>query len=83
MTYQLKLDPPLVNIELCSWFQKSYESIDDIASTDVDLVDARYEKKFGVRLVYGTPESKDAIKPIDAVEFPNESDAVLFVLKWS
>ena len=83
MPYELKFQEPLVNIELCSWFQKSYESIDDMESTDVDLVDARYEKKFGVRLVYGTPESKDAIKPILAIEFPNDSDAVLFVLKWS
>lgn len=50
---------------------------------DVDIVDRKYEKKFGVKLIYGTPESKDAIKPILAVEFPSKSEAVLFVLKWS
>jgi hypothetical protein len=80
--YQLKFQEPIVNIELCPWFQKSYDSIEDNLM-DVDIVDRKYEKKFGVKLIYGTPESKDAIKPILAVEFPSKSEAVLFVLKWS
>lgn len=83
MPYQLKFQEPIVNTELCPWFSKSYGSIEDWEYLDVDIVDLEYEKKFGVKLIYGTPERKDALKPIVAIEFPNETKAVLFVLKWS
>ena len=82
MSYQLKFKEPIVNIDLCPWFSKSYDSIEDNLM-DVDIVDRKYEKKFGVKLIYGIPESKDALKPIVAIKFPSKAEAVLFVLKWS
>jgi hypothetical protein len=71
------------SVEEPIWFSNSYSSIPELEYADVDLVDAQYEKKFNVRLIYGEPPENETMRPIMAVEFPSEADAMLFMLRWS
>lgn len=82
MTFRYTMKNPVVSIDNCSWFQKSYDEIED-ALRDVDEVDRDYEEKFNVKLIYGKPKEDGAVKPIVAVEFSSEEEATLFLLRWT
>lgn len=82
MTYRYEPSSPIKNVEDCRWFDNSYETIENWDHRDVDDVDYDYEKKFNLKLIYGDPENKDSIRPIIAIDFPSQEDAILFMLRW-
>ena len=69
------------SIDETDWFIKSYQTLDDLEVYDLDLVDKEYERKFNLKLHYQDNFTGN-IKPIVAIEFPNEYAATLFFLKW-
>ena len=83
MTCVLKLRRPIINFEEPMWFNKSYGTIEDLDTKDVDDADAEYERKFNVKLIYGQPEENETMRPIIAVEFESESEATRFMLEWA
>lgn len=84
MTYRFELQNPLLNeIDQLPWFLRSYGTITDWEYRDVDDVDQDYQDKFKVKFVYGEPKGPRQLKPIIAIDFPSEGDAVMFMLRWA
>jgi hypothetical protein len=83
MSYIFTLHNPIMNFNEPAWFNNSYGTINELDYADVDITDAEYEKRFNVKLIYGQPNDGETMRPIRAIEFPSEADALLFILKWS
>ena len=82
MGYKVRPTHPISDISDCSWFGNSYDTIEELDFTDVVDSDRAYEKKFGVKLIYGKSDHPEVVPPIAAVEFPSKEDATLFLLRW-
>lgn len=81
MTYRLELDSSISSVEDQKWFQKTYQTIEGWDTRDIDDVDADYESKYGVKLIFGRGAGHE-IKPILAIEFPSKGAATWFFLKY-
>lgn len=81
MTYRLELDSAISSVEDQQWFQKTYQTIEGWDTRDIDDVDADYESKYGVKLIFGRGVGYK-IKPILAIEFASKGDATWFFLKY-
>lgn len=66
--YQIDKEPYFVQ-----WFEKSWDNLDQGGVSQ-----AIYEEEYNVKLIFET-----RVSTVSAVEFPNEADAVMFVLRWS
>lgn len=86
MAYILKLRTPITNnINEYSWFENAYACIETGSDhNSIEFLDKRFEQKFKVKFIYGEPEADDIdIPAIIGIEFPSETDATMFLLKWS
>lgn len=66
------------------WFFKSYHDFAMKVGVEksVDEIDRLFEQEYNIKFRYGPERGGDNEFPIEAIEFENEAEATLFVLKW-
>ena len=77
--------------EGCRWFLNSFKAIHSEGWSRAEKIyDEVYEKTYGVKLIFadcwlGEPEDFGSVKfrMLMQVEFPNEDEAAMFLLRWA
>ena len=93
MSYRFMFKEPFYSLSeesAESWFVNSYDAVDDDEGTDLDIVDAKYQRVYNVKIItesktitHENTNFEDKYDFVAGVEFESEADAVMFILRWS